>query len=134
MILQDPEQFCLSPQRELPDFIQKDDAAIGALKKTRPVLNRARKSAFHVAKQFALHQAFDQCRTVADYEPVRRGWTQMVQCPSHQFLASSGRPRDEGGSKMWCNAADLRENFMHQWTVTDDTLKLTGFEKLVSQA
>ncbi len=57
-LLHGAEQFHLHGERHLPDFIQEQRAAVGALKQTFLRSVGARKRAAHVAEEFRFKQGF----------------------------------------------------------------------------
>ena len=57
-ILENPEQVWLKGKRKLSDFVQKQGAFTGGLKKTHLVFYRAGKGSLFVPKQFRFYQGF----------------------------------------------------------------------------
>ena len=57
-ILDDPKDFGLKAQRHLTDFVEKDRAALSALKKSFLRGRRVGKSPFDVTEQLAFKQRF----------------------------------------------------------------------------
>src|SRR5579862_3009476 len=56
-----------------------------------------------------------------------------MQGSGHQLFAHAGGSRDENASEMRGNAANLREEFKHQWTAANHPVELEIFKEVVLQ-
>src|SRR5262249_59613699 len=84
-----PQQFALCSDRHLGDLMEKDRAAIGEFKTSRPPLERAGKGTFLMPKDLAFHQRFRNGRTIDGYERTFTPFASAVNVARYQLLASS---------------------------------------------
>jgi hypothetical protein len=97
VLLQHAEQLHLGLDRELPDLVQEDGAAVGELEAPDAPLERAGEGALDVAEELALDETGRHGAAVDLHEGARAARTGVVDGPRNQLLASPGLARDEHG-------------------------------------
>src|SRR5437870_9170676 len=84
LLLQDPQQLGLHGQRDFPNFVEKERAAVGEFEPPELVAQRARERAAHVPKEFAFERFSGMAPqlTLISARPLRGLWSWMARATS----------------------------------------------------
>src|SRR4029453_3382998 len=97
LFLERTEDLCLEPQREIPDFVEKQRAAVRELKSARFAGGGPCKCALFMTEQLRLEQRIGNRRAVdGDKRPFRTA-AERVQCSGEQLLAGAAFPFQQHG-------------------------------------
>src|SRR5690348_1289317 len=95
LFLQHPQKFGLHLERQFADLIEKDCAAMPALKKSFLGLYCSCKSAFFVAEQFTLNQGWYQGPTIYCYKGAVCISSPIMNRPGDQLFSCATFSVDE---------------------------------------
>src|SRR5437899_3562490 len=112
-VLEDAQQLGLSSDRHLADFIKQQGSAFSQLEASDPALQRSRKSAFFVTKDFAFNQRLRDRGAVDRYERLATTRAELVNRAGDKPFAGTTRPSDQHRSSTWCNHLDETEDLLH---------------------
>ena len=120
-LLQDPEQFCLNAERELPHLVQKQGAAVGSLEAARAGFVGTGKGPALVTKQLGVLEGLRDRRAVDGDVRSTRASTVLVDGTGDQLLAGAALPANHNADVAPCDSIDSTEDLRHLWGTTDDT-------------
>ena len=101
-----PQQLGLQMQRNVADFIQEQRPAIGLFKLAYVIRVRIRKSALHVAKQFALEQRLCYGTGINSHHWLLTPEAVRVNLPCQHILASTILTGNQDRRIRGCNLID----------------------------
>jgi hypothetical protein len=93
--LQDAQELGLGHQAHVPDLVQEQGAAMGALERALAIRHRSRKGPAHVAEHLALDELVGDGRAIQLDEGLLAPRREGVDGARDQLLAGAALPRDE---------------------------------------
>ena len=97
-VLEHPQELDLGRQRQFPQFIQEQRAAVRLGKLPRLVPERPGEGAFDMAEEQAFHQFRRDGAAIDGNETVGGAAAEPMDEPGKEFLAGAGLPQDQDGN------------------------------------
>ena len=121
--LQHPEELSLEFDRDLPDFVEEERAAVGGLEPSRAVAQGAGECALGMAEELAFEQfARDRCTVHANQRSMAPR-TQVVQRACHELLACARFTFDEHRGGRGRDNRHLVEHRAESGAVADEAMR-----------
>src|SRR6266567_1475362 len=133
LLLQDPQQLGLHGQRDFPNLVEKERAAVGEFEPPGLVAHRARERAAHVPKEFAFENVLGDGATVdLDERPIFARAV-VMDGPSDELFARPAFASDEHGGLGGSHELDLLHHFPQTGTLPNDVTKVVGAADFLQQ-
>ncbi len=123
VVLEHAQELGLEARSHVPDFVEEERAAIGALEQAALGRDGSRERAAHVAEQLALEQSLRNRGAVDREEGLVHATAVVMQCARHHLLARSALARDQDARVDVRGAADHREHVAHRRALADELLE-----------
>src|SRR6185436_15941011 len=94
-LLQHPQELGLQLEGKVADLVEENRAAVGDLEPPRPIAQRARERAAHVAEELALEHLARDGAAVDAHERLLRPSAAFVDLPRQELLARAGLARNQ---------------------------------------
>src|SRR5206468_7395532 len=120
LLLQDPQQLGLHGQRDFPNLVEKERAAVGEFEPPGLVAHRARERAAHVPKEFAFEKILGDGATVDLDERSAFARAVVMDSPSDELFARAAFASDEHGGLGGSHELDLLHHLLQTGTLPDD--------------
>src|SRR4029077_696218 len=116
---------------KLSNFVQENNSSVGMFEQANLVLSSARECSPDVTEEFALHQAVNESRAIADHKRPTWHGTQPVESLGDQLFARAGSPCNQHGSEMWSDSSYSGVDFKHQRAASNDAFELIGINEFL---
>jgi hypothetical protein len=113
-VFENAQELRLRGGGHFADFIEQESAAVGQLEAADAALGGAGEGAALVAKDFAFHEGFGDCRAVDGYEGAARAGREAVNRTRDNFLAGSGFAGDQHGGRARRGHFHDAHDFLHR--------------------
>src|SRR5579863_10221550 len=123
-LLQDAQKLRLKLERDFSDLIEEDRPAMGQLKASYSLADRAREGAFFMAEKLALQQSRGNGCAIQFHEGIRFSRAEIVHGSSNQFLARARLAIDQHSGVGRRDGLNLSQNKLQSLAVSDDVLEM----------
>ena len=89
-LLQEPQQLGLHSKRQIPNFVQKQCAAMRVMNASKPRLDCAGEGAAHVSEQLSFEQSLWNGGAIDHYQRIFAPVADLMDGSCNQLLASAG--------------------------------------------
>src|SRR5215467_5985189 len=124
LLLQDPQQFCLELERNVPDLVEKERPLVRQFEASRFLGDRPRKGSLFVPEELALQEAERDRRTIQLDEGSLPASAQIVDGARNEFFAGSGFAQDQDARIRGSDHGHQVQGGLQGGAVADDSPKL----------
>src|SRR4029077_13532186 len=123
LLLQNPQQFRLQRQRNIPYLIEEQCPFVGHFETPNFLSDGSGEGALFVPEEFTFQQIKGNGGTVHPYERVSASWADLVNGARDELLPSSGLAFDESSGISWRDRPNQVEYLSKRPACSNDALK-----------